>query len=298
MSFRFQPVELFKNIRKTIDRTEIHGDLNSDDKARLQLYTVFLLMTTSVLGLFIVYSAMNGNFMILLFQILLMFVLIASVGLLHRPRITPYVYRINAGFFAMFIFYLVLFGQGPSTILWLYVFPLCVFFLFNKNEGLIWSSVVLSLALTSIWLGQRYQLANAYPRIFMARFVCTYIFVSIVACWLAFYREKYRDSMIVKHNRLKYQQIELHTQMEALCRIRDEKEHLIAQLTAALEQVKTLKGFIPLCCHCKKIRDDEGYWSSIEAYIKSHSEAEFTHSMCPECATKLYPDFYRSDESQ
>jgi PAS domain S-box-containing protein len=69
-----------------------------------------------------------------------------------------------------------------------------------------------------------------------------------------------------------------------------EKETLIKDLQDALGQVKTLKGLLPICSACKKIRDDQGYWKQIEVFISSHSEAEFTHGICPECAKKLYPD--------
>ncbi len=56
-------------------------------------------------------------------------------------------------------------------------------------------------------------------------------------------------------------------------------------------EIKTLKGILPICANCKKIRDDKGYWSQVESYIKEYSEAEFSHSICPECAAKLYPGF-------
>ncbi len=62
------------------------------------------------------------------------------------------------------------------------------------------------------------------------------------------------------------------------------------KLRKALDSIKTLKGLLPICSNCKKIRDDTGYWNQIEAYIKDHSEADFTHSLCPECVKKLYPD--------
>lgn len=64
-----------------------------------------------------------------------------------------------------------------------------------------------------------------------------------------------------------------------------------AQLYDSLSQVKKLSGLLPMCASCKKIRDDKGYWKQIEAYIRDHSEADFSHSICPECAIKLYPDF-------
>ncbi len=62
------------------------------------------------------------------------------------------------------------------------------------------------------------------------------------------------------------------------------------KLQEAITKIKQLSGLLPICCHCKKIRDDKGYWNQIETYIRYHSEAEFSHSICPECAKLLYPD--------
>ncbi len=69
-----------------------------------------------------------------------------------------------------------------------------------------------------------------------------------------------------------------------------------ASLEKALTRVKTLSGLLPICASCKKIRDDQGYWNQIELYIKEHSMAEFSHSICPECAKKLYPEFYNEND--
>jgi len=77
----------------------------------------------------------------------------------------------------------------------------------------------------------------------------------------------------------------------------DERNKLIERLQEALAKVKTLSGLIPICSSCKKIRDDKGYWNQIEAYIGDHSEAEFSHGICPECAKELYPDFNVHDEN-
>jgi YesN/AraC family two-component response regulator len=71
-----------------------------------------------------------------------------------------------------------------------------------------------------------------------------------------------------------------------------EREILLGELQAALKKVKLLSGFLPICASCKKIRDDSGYWQQIEGYIRDHSEAEFSHGICPDCARKLYPEFY------
>ena len=63
-----------------------------------------------------------------------------------------------------------------------------------------------------------------------------------------------------------------------------------------LSQIRTMRGLIPICANCKNIRDDKGYWKQVEVYIQEHSEADFTHSICPDCAKKLYPDIYNKEK--
>lgn len=65
----------------------------------------------------------------------------------------------------------------------------------------------------------------------------------------------------------------------------------ITELKQTMAKVKTLGGLLPICANCKKIRDDTGYWNRLEAYIQAHSQAEFTHGICPECVVELYPEF-------
>ena len=72
------------------------------------------------------------------------------------------------------------------------------------------------------------------------------------------------------------------THIQLNCTMRD--------LRIALKEVKTLSGLLPICSHCKKIRDDKGYWNQIEVYIHAHTDAKFSHSICQECAKKHYPD--------
>ena len=77
----------------------------------------------------------------------------------------------------------------------------------------------------------------------------------------------------------------------------NEKEKLITELQEALDKVKLLSGFLPICASCKKIRDDQGYWKQIETYIHENSEAKFSHGICPDCAKELYPEFI-NDQSE
>jgi len=79
-------------------------------------------------------------------------------------------------------------------------------------------------------------------------------------------------------------------------RLEIEHQKLVRELKDALSKVKLLSGMIPICANCKRIRDDEGFWNQIEVYIQSHSEAEFTHGICPACIQKLYPSLGKPPE--
>ncbi len=75
-----------------------------------------------------------------------------------------------------------------------------------------------------------------------------------------------------------------------------EREQLLSSLQEALANVKTLRGLVPICAKCKKMRDDEGYWRNVEDYVAAHSEAQFSHGICPECMKDLYPWFKPGEE--
>ena len=84
---------------------------------------------------------------------------------------------------------------------------------------------------------------------------------------------------------------------ERLGRSEKEREKLIAELQAALLDLKILNGLLPICSSCKKIRDDKGYWKQIEDYIQTHSGAEFSHGLCPGCREKLYPNLKQENSN-
>jgi hypothetical protein len=73
---------------------------------------------------------------------------------------------------------------------------------------------------------------------------------------------------------------------------------LIAELRRALDEVETLRGFLPICAHCKKIRDDKGLWNNIEEYISRHSFADFSHTLCPDCVKLFYPEIWEAKQTQ
>jgi transcriptional regulator with PAS, ATPase and Fis domain len=81
-------------------------------------------------------------------------------------------------------------------------------------------------------------------------------------------------------------------------RMESEKEKLISELQEALSSIRTLRGLIPICAWCKKVRDDQGYWKRVEKFIEAHSDASFTHSICPACLKKEDPETYEEYQTK
>jgi DNA-binding response OmpR family regulator len=83
-----------------------------------------------------------------------------------------------------------------------------------------------------------------------------------------------------------------------IIKLQDRLTDKVQELCEALEQVKTLEGILPICCYCKKIRDDGNYWRQLEEYVSSRSKALFSHGICPECMKKHYPEFVEDEEAR
>lgn len=116
-----------------------------------------------------------------------------------------------------------------------------------------------------------------------------FILFGLLLTWFAFFGG-FVSSL---RRKLRMQQQEITYEMKKRRNAESEKDKIIIELKDALKQVKTLSGLLPICASCKKIRDDQGYWNQIESYIQTHSDAAFSHSICPDCAKSLYPDFYK-----
>ena len=120
-----------------------------------------------------------------------------------------------------------------------------------------------------------------------------FVLFGILLTWFAFFGgfvSNIRRRLRIQKEETKKANEEIKIEIEERKRAQLEKDNLIVELKDALRKVKTLNGLLPICASCKNIRDDNGYWNQIESYIKTHSEAEFSHSICPNCAKKLYPD--------
>ena len=110
----------------------------------------------------------------------------------------------------------------------------------------------------------------------------------------ALQKERNRLEDLVRERRGEILKSNHKLQIEILARkrIEEEQERLIVEMTEALTGIKQLKSLLPICPSCKNIRDDEGYWSNLEAYLSKHTDAEFSHGICRNCMKELYPERY------
>ena len=100
------------------------------------------------------------------------------------------------------------------------------------------------------------------------------------------------DELREAYNALQEQNLEMEKEIVARKQAETERERLILELQEALSRIKVLDGLLPTCSFCKKIRNDKGEWEQIETYIRDRSEADFSHSICPECMEKRYPETF------
>ena len=182
------------------------------------------------------------------------------------------------------VFFVVYAGISNTTFyMWIFLYPLLALFLLGTVNGSVFSLLILSIVCILLIL-KRY-LPFLTPGIIVdeIRFGAVYITIYLIACAM----EKVRQAI---QDRLNISNLKLETTVA-------EKEDLIRKLQKTIDEVTVLRGILPICSQCKKIRDDKGYWHQVESYVRSHSEADFTHSICPECIGKLYPDMKNSIES-
>jgi hypothetical protein len=125
-----------------------------------------------------------------------------------------------------------------------------------------------------------------------------FVVYGLLLTWFGFFGgfvSALRRELGVKRRAIEKAHTELQLEMVEHTRTQAENEELIVELEASLAKVKRLSGMLPICAACKKIRDDKGYWNQIESYISMHSEADFSHGICPDCARRLYPGFTDSE---
>lgn len=261
--------------------------IDDEAKTRYRLFTVFLFLGIPTMAVFGAYNLLEANYLLCSLIFTSATGLLGGWYLLGRSGRREVIYRINTFLFGLLLVYMLIFGgEDGSKILWMYTFPLIAFFLLGKNEGLLWNGGISAVSLALFLHPPAWPRMYPYDIQFKIRFLASFVIVSVVAYGFEYLREKYFLGMQLEKRKLEEEQEKLRKQI-----LEREKEALIGELQATLVKVKQLSGLLPICSSCKKIRDDKGYWNRIELYLQEHSEAEFSHGICPDCARELYPEY-------
>ncbi|MCX5896137.1 MAG: hypothetical protein NTZ51_09960 [Proteobacteria bacterium] len=161
-------------------------------------------------------------------------------------------------------------GIARTGIFWLFTFPVAAFFVSGRRRGWLWVATIIGEVLAMMALGIIFHVTVPYSTIELRQFLAAFIVVSILLQHYEAMRDDYEKAI----------------------------EANMLVLADANANIKTLKGLVPICSSCKKIRDDRGYWQQVEVYVAEHTEADFSHGLCAECAHTLYPEYFDDRKNQ
>lgn len=240
-----------------------------DEQRKRGFLALFLLTVLPVLLVFGITTLLADgmNFEIVVIGLAIGVSSIVLIALHYLRNVLP-MFRVGSLAIIAFLTFELATGDGHGVaFLWFYFHPVVAFFLFGIQEGLLW--VILSWTLSLTFICFNLGLHHYEPAVSI-RFMVIYTLVSILSYGLESSRHRYYTQLLVEKTALE----------------------------AALQQVKTLQGLLPICASCKKIRDDAGYWHQVETYIGRHAAVEFSHSICPDCRAKLSAEFHHTVSTQ
>jgi hypothetical protein len=261
-------------------------------RLRFRFYSVFVLLGLPNMLVFGVLGVRAGHYQ------MAALVLASALGLtlgwfrLRAGHDDAQVYRVNALVFGLLALEMVAIGgEWGSKSLWVFVYPAIAFFLFGEREGAVWAGALGLAVAAMLWLPLPDGFVQPYPTAFGVRLLVMYAVMSAITAGFEYSRRKYRDAMLREQDQLRRDQLRLSEEIRERERVERDREALIQELQETLAQVKTLKGLVPICASCHRIRDDRGFWNQLETYLHEHSDARFSHGICPTCMGQLYPDY-------
>lgn len=251
-------------------------DIDQAEKTRKRRFAYLCAAFTIPLVVgFTIIDIVEGDTLEALLNILTGIILFACILGIQRLNVDLLLYRLGLVSLCAAFFCNVAIGSGGGTaIYWLFPFPMVFFFFLGKKEGAA-ASAAFIIFLGIILLNPFTFKFYSYGAQVSFRFLASLLLVSLIAYGLEASREKF---------------VSMFSQNQASLRL--EKR----QLEEATKEIKHLSGLLPICSQCKKIRDDAGYWQQVEVYVRDHSEANFSHSICPDCIQLLYPEIKKAME--
>lgn len=185
------------------------------------------------------------------------------------------------------LFFWVLIFHGSvlqSGFVWMTLYPIVCLFALGVRRGLVAAVIGLAGAIAIFALSHLIDAIPPYPLLLALRFASVYLLVAILTLIMEATRVHF-------YARLEQARAQQELQAAQLEEHNAERAALIAQLEGNLREVRALRGLLPICTRCRKVRDDDGYWSELGQYLREAAGTELTHGICPDCARLLYAEF-------
>ncbi|MFC2091702.1 hypothetical protein ACFLTD_02910 [Elusimicrobiota bacterium] len=241
-------------------------DLDAEEKRKRLISVISKLL---IILFFIFFSFNTSDNRQVIINLIVVLSLIITLFLMKNSTHALKVYRSDFGILTLFLLYIVWSGIGQNgSLLWLYLLPLMIFFFLEAREGLCWM-ICFAAILFPVLLLPAYLSSHKYETALTLRFIFSFTAITIFSYGLERSRKYYFEQLQKEQENLKIQKI---------------------KLEEAIKEIRTLSGLLPICASCKKIRDDKGYWTQIESFIKDRSDAKFSHSICPDCMKEMYSE--------
>lgn len=248
----------------------------------LNLITTFSIVFLILLGIL---AFAQQNYVLCFVDFVFASLLLGSLLFLRKKKKQETVSLLTTVIGGFFFLFLIAFGGVDNTAyVWLFTYPLISLFLLGAKAGTVTSMAFLGMTVVVFFAGHHVTWCASYSTNLILRIVPTYIIIYLFALIM----EKTRE---IVQARLEASKAELENSMGKLEKTYKEKEKLLTDLQASNREIRLLQGILPICANCKKIRDDDGSWQQFEAYVRDHSDADFSHGLCPECRARLYPEF-------
>lgn len=238
--------------------------IDGDEKRKRLLIILSSLFGIPTVATFLVLDIRVRDFVGVFMDGSMTLLLCISIALLYKLKNGIVLYRVIIAAVAVLFTYNSLWGpSGDSSLVWLFLFPPVAFFILGLREGGIWFGAVFLVNVITLF---NPSLLSTYA--YTPEMEIRFVFAWVVIALLSFTYEVLREHF--------------HTRLEDQSR----------ELSAALDNIRTLKGLLPICSICKRIRDDNGYWTKLEEYLSKHTDAMLTHGICDQCLKEKYPDVY------
>jgi len=276
-------IQKIKKFLWNVISCNLQPDYDLDVLRKICLLNLIIILGSFFLALLGIIAFMQDQYFLGMVDIIMLIFLICLFSFLKRTRNYHLIGLIGTITILGFYIFLIAYGGPRNTAyIWSFTYPLISLFLLGTSLGTVLSLILLGFAIIVFVFGTEITFFTSYSNNLMIRFIPAYMTIFL----FAFVIEKSRD---IVQKRLKNSKTNLE-------KSNDEKKKLIRELEEKIDEIKVLRGIVPICASCKKVRNDSGFWEQVEKYIQERSEAKFTHGLCPECTKKLYGDYLDEEE--